>query len=80
MNWFKKASKETFTTEQAREIGNKLKVDWKEVDIEQLRMGLEAEMEHKDVTGGDLEMTAKIALAHLAEYKDYYTRLKKIET
>ena len=43
-------------------------------------MGLEVELEHKNVTGGDLELTGMIALAHLEEMSDYYTRLKKMES
>ena len=61
-------------------------IDWHKYDIEQFRMGLEVELEHgmidpvTNVTGDDLTMTAKIALAHLKEIPDYYTRLKKMET
>jgi len=48
-------------------------------------MGLNVELEHglnsptTDVTGNDPILTGKIALAHLNEYADYYTRLKKME-
>lgn len=49
------------------------------VDLEEFRMGLEAESEHADVTGGNAIMTALIALAHLREMPDYYTRLRKME-
>ena len=45
------------------------------VDPEQLRMGIEVEFEHTD----DSEIAKKIALDHLAEIPDYYTRLKKME-
>jgi len=31
------------------------------------------------VTGDDLAVTGKIAWAHLKEFADYYTRLKKME-
>jgi hypothetical protein len=31
------------------------------------------------VTGDDPIVTGKIALAHLNEFADYYTRLKKME-
>lgn len=65
--------------EEARRIGNRLKVDWSKVSLEQFRMGLEVEQEHANVTGGDIETTGKIALAHLDELPDYYTRLKKME-
>jgi cold shock CspA family protein len=43
-------------------------------------MGLEVELEHKDLTDGDPIMTAKIVVAHLNEIPDYYTRLKKMES
>lgn len=74
-----------FTTKQARDIGDKLKIDWKRFDVEQFRMGLDVELEHglrdaaTDVTGNDPILTGKIALAHLNEFPDYYTRLDKME-
>lgn len=74
-----------FTTEGARKIGNDLGVDWRKVDLEQFRMGLDVEMEHglrdpqTNVTSDDPVLTGKIAWAHLKELPDYYTRLKKVE-
>lgn len=74
-----------FTTEQAREIGDKLGIDWGRLDVGQFRMGLDVELEHgrhdpaTDVTGNDPILTGKIALAHLNEFADYYTRLEKME-
>lgn len=47
---------------------------------------MDVELEHgrrdalTDVTNDDPLLTAKIALAHLNEIPDYYTRLKKMET
>ena len=79
------SAKEHFTTEQAREIGDKLNIDWSRFDVEQFRMGLDVELEHglvdpsTDVTGDDPILTGKIALAHLNEFADYYTRLEKME-
>jgi len=35
------------------------------------------EMEHQDVTNGNIVKTAKIAAAHLKEKPKYYTLLKK---
>jgi len=78
-------TKKVFTTEQAKEIGEKLGIDWKKFDIEQFRMGLDVELEHglvdpsTNVTSDDPFLTGKIALAHLNEYPDYYTRLYKME-
>jgi hypothetical protein len=53
--------------------------------VEQFRKGLDVELEHglhdpsTDVTGNDPIITGKIALAHLNEFADYYTRLEKME-
>lgn len=44
-------------------------------DAEQLAMGIEVEKEHTD----NEWLARKIALDHLAEISDYYTRLKKME-
>ena len=79
------SAKEHFTPEQAREIGDELRIDWSRFDVEQFRMGLDVELEHgrhdpaTDVTGDDPILTGKIALAHLNEFPDYYTRLEKME-
>ncbi|HZT97167.1 MAG TPA: DUF5661 family protein [Chloroflexota bacterium] len=79
------ASGREFTLEEARQIGDAIGIDWRTVDPEQFRMGLGVEMEHgsddarTNVTHGDLQMTGKIAWAHLCEYPDYYTRLAKME-
>lgn len=79
------SAKKSFNIEQAREIGNKLGIDWRHFDVEQFRMGLDVELEHglvtpsTDVTGDDPILTGKIALAHLNEFADYYTRLEKME-
>ena len=62
-----------------------LGVDWTKFDVEQFRMGVDVELEHglrdpaTDVTNNDPLLTGKIALAHLNEYPDYYTRLAKTE-
>ena len=79
------SSKKQFTTEQAHEIGHKLNIDWSRFNVEQFRMGLDVELEHglvdpsTNVTGNDFILTGKIALAHLNEFADYYTRLEKME-
>ncbi len=73
------------TTEQARQIGEKLGIKWDKFDIEQFRIGMIVELEHgkrdyiTNVTNDDMMLTGKIALAHLNEFPDYYTRLKKME-
>ena len=79
------SSRKSFTTEEAKEIGEKLGIDWSKFDIEQYRMGLDIELEHgkidphTNVTGDDPILTGKIALAHLNEIADYYTRLTEME-
>ncbi len=79
------AKKKSFNAKEAREIGDKLGITWKDYDVEQFRMGLDVELEHgsrspsTNVTDDDPIMTGKIALAHLNEFPDYYTRLAVLE-
>jgi hypothetical protein len=74
-----------FSPDEARRIGDSLGIDWSHVDLEQFRMGLLVELEHgtrdpeTNVTNDDLSLTGKIALAHLKEFPDYYTRLAALE-
>lgn len=74
-----------FTSTEAQMIGDAIGIDWRQVDLEQFRMGLAVELEHgvrdprTDVTGNNPILTGKIALAHLKELPDYYTRLARIE-
>ena len=76
-----------FTVDEARRVGEQVGIDWgvAPFDVEQFRRGLEVELEHglrdpsTNVTGDDPVMTAKIALAHLNEFPDYYTRLERME-
>ncbi len=73
------------TEEDAKRIGDRLGIDWGEIDLSEFRVGLRVELEHgtrdsqTDVTGDDEILTGKIALAHLREFPDYYTRLEKLE-
>ncbi len=79
------ASKREFTLEEAQRIGDQIGVDWSQYDLEQFRMGLAVELEHgvhdlqTNVTGNDELITGKIALAHLKEIRDYYSRLAVME-
>ena len=76
-----------YTAEEARRIGDEIGIDWSSspFDVEQFRTGLGVELEHgthdpaTDVTGDDPITTGKIALAHLNEFPDYYTRLEAME-
>ena len=77
--------KRVFTAEQAKEIGEKLGIDWTKYDVEQFRTGMDVELEHgkvdphTNVSDDDPLVTGKIALAHLNEFPDYYTRLTEME-
>jgi len=80
------SEKREFSVEEAKAIGDKIGMDWDLYDLEQFRRGLEVELEHgthdpqTNVTNDDEILTGKIALAHLKEIKDYYTRLDKMES
>lgn len=75
------------STDEATRIGELIGPDWASApfDVEQFRAGMEVELEHgthdpaTDVTGDDPVITGKIALAHLNEFPDCYTRLKQME-
>jgi hypothetical protein len=79
------SNKKFFTTESAKKIGDEIGINWGKVDLEQFKQGLHVELEHglvdaeTNVTYDDLAVTGKIAWAHLKEFADYYTRLKKME-
>jgi hypothetical protein len=74
-----------FSRAEALVIGDELGVDWNTIPLEEFRKGLRVELEHgahdpqTDVTGDDRILTGKIALAHLKEFPDYYSRLFKME-
>jgi hypothetical protein len=73
------------TNEVAKEVGEKLGVDWQSFDVDQFRRGMLVEFEHGEeneltnVTNNDPLTIGKIALAHLNEFPDYYDRLEKME-
>jgi len=79
------SNKKFFTTEEAKKVGDEIGIDWNKVKLEEFQRGLHVELEHglvdptTNVTNDDLLMTGKIAWAHLNEFGDYYTRLKKME-
>jgi len=81
------AASRRITTDEARALAIELGIDFEALgcDLEQFRMGLGVELEHgprdpeTDVSGNDPIVTGKIALAHLTEFPDYYTRLAVLE-
>jgi predicted DNA-binding protein len=79
--------RKTFGADDARRIGEEIGIDWATApfDVEQFRIGMNVELEHglhdlsTNVSDDDPHVTAKIALAHLNEFPDYYTRLERLE-
>jgi hypothetical protein len=79
--------RDEFTAEEARRVGEEIGIDWARVpfDVDQLRIGMNVELEHgrhdphTNVSDDNPHVTAKIALAHLNEFPDYYTRLERME-
>ena len=86
-SWGSMTPSKTFNSDEARRIGEEIGIDWDSApfDVEQFRMGMEVELEHgrhdllTNVTDDDPVTTGKIALAHLNEFPDYYTRLERME-
>ena len=77
----------SFSLPQVLEVTQQIGVDWTQVTFtpEDVLMGMQVELEHgtrdqmTNVTNDDPVLTAKIALAHLNEFPDYYQRLKQME-
>ena len=69
-----------FTMEDAIKIAKKLDIDFSKFSKEDFLTGINIEIEHglispaTNVTNNDIEMTAKIALAHLNEFPNYYNQ------
>ena len=76
-----------FSADEARRVGTEIGIDWGSApfELEQYRSGMDVELEHgrhdpvTNVTDDDPVVTGKIALAHLNEFPDYYTRLERME-
>lgn len=79
--------KKTVSISEAEAVAASIGIQWDaaKFEAEDFRDGMEVEYEHgsrdpqTNVTNDDPLMTGKIAWAHLKEYPDYYTRLKKME-
>jgi len=80
-------ARDGFSPDEAARIAAELGIDFavEDFDLEQFRSGMDVELEHgtrdpgTNVTGDDAVTTGKIALAHLREIPDYYTRLAVME-
>ena len=61
-------------------VANNLNIDFTKFPFEDFKRGINIELEHgkenmtTDVTDDDLIKTAKIALAHLNEFPNYYNK------
>ena len=72
------------SSEEAKRIGEALRIDWDQVDLEQFRQGLMgngpgfSDTEAGPIYDGVL-MSGKIVLNHLQEFPDYFSRLAKLE-
>ncbi|MBU0635231.1 MAG: hypothetical protein KKB82_08310 [Candidatus Omnitrophica bacterium] len=79
------SSERKFSFDEARKVGEQLGIKWDKFDVKQFRQGMDVELEHgsrdqtTNVTNDNPQTTGKIALAHLNEFPDYYTRLEKME-
>ena len=80
-----KLKRTEFSLQEAKEIGEKLGINWQVFDVAQFQLGLNVELEHgavnanTNVTNHSPMLTGKVALAHLIEIPDYYTRLAMME-
>ncbi len=69
-----------FNKKDAYYIAKKLGINFNNFSIDDFLTGLNIELEHgtinqkTNVTNDDLEKTAKIALAHLNEFPNYYNK------
>jgi hypothetical protein len=76
-----------FTMDDARMALDRLGLDLEseKITLEALTAGMNVELEHGsrfpdlNVSGDDPIVSAKIALAHLREFPDYYQRLVRME-
>ena len=74
------------TRKQAEKLADHFKINLDVIDFLEWHHGLNIELEHgkkfgkiTDVTNDNLLLTAKIVIAHLIEFPDYYERLQKME-
>jgi hypothetical protein len=68
---------DTIPREKSDKLFKALKLDKTKVSPEQFHKGINVELEHNNVTHGDLKKIALLTLAHLGEDSAYYTKLAK---
>ena len=77
----------SFSAEEARRVGAEIGIDWSSAPFDNRavphgdgrRAGTGLHDLLTNVSDGDPVVTGKIALAHLKEFPDYYTRLAQME-
>jgi len=69
----------SYTTQEALTMARGLGLPTDDQSVDQLRVGMQVEREHDDVTGGHAAGVAKIAAAHLREDSLYYVPLVALE-
>ena len=80
-----KAKRKQFTLAEAKEIGEKLGVNWEKFDAKQFRIGMNVELEdgtYNPVTSfasDDPILIGKVVRTHLNESPDYYTEWAQME-
>lgn len=81
MKKYNKGDEEQKTLKKVAKMVNKDDDDKeeKEFDENQVKLGMDIEKEHDDLTGGDKRKTRMIVDAHLKEDKKYYTHLQEME-
>lgn len=73
------------TDTEVKRVASFLNLDLRKLSLKTLKKGIKVELEHgykgsrTNVSCDDLVITAKIALAHIIEFPDYYERLEKLE-
>jgi len=78
-------TKKHITIKEAKLTGERLGIKWDKFNVDQFKIGMEVELEHgtikklTNISSDHLLTTGKIALAHLNEIPDYFTRLLKME-
>jgi predicted phosphoribosyltransferase len=65
--------------ETAQKLADKFNINLDVIPIKDFLFGLNAELEHHNITHGSHTITAKIVIAHLNEDPMYYHYLRKLE-
>lgn len=69
-----------FSNDEIFNMAKKLNINFDKFTFDEFKRGINIELEHgltnpiTNVTNNDLEKTAKIALAHLNEFPNYYNK------